>query len=603
MYTLQIPKTTAKDPQPKVLQISNWKGVNQFVTPSEIEDNEFADAQNIQLADNGLPDKRNGFEQIFNTTLGTGKINGAYKGLYKSKIIFSWGTALYTQTGTNQPVSIMTGLANAKSYFFALNDILFMVNGTDFVYYNGTTAGTVASIAYIPTTVIGRAPTGGGTTLEPVNLMQPGRKNSFVGTGTATVFQLDTTNLDATTVTAVVAGTNKVEGTDFLVDRTAGTITFAVAPTNGSGVDNVVITFYKTVSGYSSKITGCTIQPVLFGGNNDSRAMMANGNIRYHSGLYDATYWPDLNYTKIGSEQNAITAFSQKDDTQIILKQQNSLDTTIWGSRYNIDNDGNVSYPVFPINGVAGSDAKCTEIILNNPVFFDQSDGIYWLNATNVKDQRAIERLSDKVNHDLLAESNKSNAVSFLWGYRYGIALNGHVYVFDFRLNAWYGKWTNINASCFFTIGSDLYFGSSSEGMLYKFNNKFNDNGQPIECYILTKYYAFGVNWYKKLLSKLYVDLKSAVAVSTKVSYITDVKSNPKYLPTMSRYLFGYDHIDYSKWTYAAGVGFPKAIMRKVREKGFIWIRFKFENNTLNESMALLSTQYEYTLQSPTKAQ
>lgn len=95
MYKLQVPKTTAKDPQPQILPIEKWIGVNQFVTPSAIEDNEFVDAQNMQLTDNGLPDKRNGFEKVIQNSFGTGKINGFY--VFNGKLIIAHGNNIYIE--------------------------------------------------------------------------------------------------------------------------------------------------------------------------------------------------------------------------------------------------------------------------------------------------------------------------------------------------------------------------------------------------------------------------------------------------------------------------------------------------------------------------
>lgn len=603
-------KNSINDPQPEMQVISLWKGVNKYVTPSEIAENELADAQNIQLYDNGLIDKRYGYEKVYNTSLGNSKINGIYNALWYSYIVFAWGTGLYKQSGSNAPVSIYNSLTNTSGYFFTMSGYLFYINGTEFVKIdNSFNVVTVESIAYIPTTIIGRSPSGGGTVYEAVNLLQPGRKNSFIGDGSATDYHLDTTGLDATFVTATVGGAAKVETTDFTVNRTTGIVTFNVAPANGSGVDNVVITFYKTVSGYANKIKNCTIQPVLFGGDNDTRVFLANGNTRYHSGLFDATYWPDLNYTKIGSDQANITKLTQQIDTQVILKEHKGFEPSIWTSRYDLTVTTNssgvivtstVTFPVQPINGIAGCDAKnCCEIVQNNPVFLDTQDGLYQLVTSNVRDQRVVSRMSDRINKDLLNEPNLSNATSFLNGYKFGICVNNNAYVWDYRLDAFYGKWTNINASCFAMIGTDLYFGGSSVGMLYRMKTStsllpYDDDGVAIQCYVLTKYFSFGKNWLKKLLSRIFIDLKCIPRCSTTVSYTTDKDSTAKYLPIARRDLFDYSLIDYSKYSYGTSLGFPKAIMRKIREKGFVWIQFKYENNNLDEGMPFVSTQYQY---------
>ena len=788
------------DPQGNMTTISAWSGVNKLVTPSEIKENEMADAQNIQLSEAGFPDKRWGYQRIFTNSLGDTKINGAYEALFGGYIVFAWGTGLYKQSGVADPVLIYNSLTNNAGYFFSMGLNLYYKNGAEYVqidpYWNVV---TVQSVAFIPTTVIAVPnATGGGTLLEPVNLVGSGRKNSFIsdgvagvkeiaqivithgatssgnititlngsgitvavldkdtiydvarkirnttftgwvvtgerdyaiftatttgvrtnatystaqgvtgtittiieGTATGQMYYLDTTNLDATLVTMIANGLSKIETTDFVVYRTLGIVVVTAvipAPIVG-GIDNVIITFYKTISNayqvqtltiidtatsssnvtitlngisqtvaitngdvvativtkikavtfngwvlggtganitftsttygakidaiynkgttgatgymilttngsesYSDKILLSTVKPVSFGGDNDTRIFMASGNTRYYSGLYDATYFPDINYSQVGLKSANITAFSQLGDTQIILKEHKETEPSIWSSRFTLTGSA-VSFPLIPINGVASCDAKDScQIVKNNPIFLDKVDGTYWLTTSNVRDQRIVDRLSDRINKDLLAEPNIQNATSFVWDYRYGICVNGNVYVWDFRLDTWYGKWTNVNASCFFEVGEDLYFGDSSKGLIYKFSNKFNDDGVAIDAWFLTKFLAYGTYFRKKLLSRLYVDLKASPKCSVTPSYMTDKTPAPKYLRTIFRSLFTYEYVDYSLWTYSASFGFPKAFLRKMREKNLVWVQFKFENSVLDESMPILSTQYEFTLQNLTK--
>lgn len=88
----------------------------------------------------------------------------------------------------------------------------------------------------------------------------------YVGdkTAAATVFQLSLENLDTTPVTAKVlqadgSFVDKVETTDFTVNRTSGTVTFVAAPGKSplEGADNVYITASKDRSESRSRITNC----------------------------------------------------------------------------------------------------------------------------------------------------------------------------------------------------------------------------------------------------------------------------------------------------------------------------------------------------------
>ena len=85
------------------------------------------------------------------------------------------------------------------------------------------------------------------------------------------LFQLDSTHLDS--VNRVSVAGVVVAAADYTVDLEDGTVTFNTAPADGSGVDNVVIDFSKTVSGYADRIKQCTIC-ASYGFNNDNRIFL-----------------------------------------------------------------------------------------------------------------------------------------------------------------------------------------------------------------------------------------------------------------------------------------------------------------------------------------
>ncbi len=79
--------------------------------------------------------------------------------------------------------------------------------------------------------------------LEPVNLLQKKRRNTFKGDGTKVEFQTDAKDWDSAEVEIYVDGQLKIAGTDYTVDAEQGTITFTTAPETTSGNDNISIIF------------------------------------------------------------------------------------------------------------------------------------------------------------------------------------------------------------------------------------------------------------------------------------------------------------------------------------------------------------------------
>jgi len=220
-------------------------GLNLKYDPTQLRDNQSPYMVNMTADDRGTLNKRDGQKYVYTSSLGSGSVNGAYQRLYMGNRIFAWGDKIYRQSGTSDPVSIMTGLANSKGCFFPFNGKLYYINGTNYVVIDSSFAASNV-VGYIPTLVISSPPAGGGTTFEQFNLLATGFKASFSGNATATVYQLPLTGLDATAVTATVNGVAKAETTDFTVNRATGAVTFLAAPSNGT--NNVVITAYKTVS-------------------------------------------------------------------------------------------------------------------------------------------------------------------------------------------------------------------------------------------------------------------------------------------------------------------------------------------------------------------
>ena len=141
--------------------------------------------------------------------------------------------------------------------------------------YDGTSVVPITDIATIPVILIAKSPTGGGTKLQDINLIQPKRTEKFIGDGTSRVYQLSAKDLDVTELKIVTvandgAETVLSENTDFTVNRTTGSVTFTTAPAKPKPTrDNVYITYAKTVEGYFGRISQCkTMGFYGIGGNN-----------------------------------------------------------------------------------------------------------------------------------------------------------------------------------------------------------------------------------------------------------------------------------------------------------------------------------------------
>jgi hypothetical protein len=582
-------------PSPPLLRIEPFKGVNYSVTPTQISQSQSPDMMNMQIDERGALNKRTGYTRVFPTSLGAGAINGMYT--YRKKdgtefFLIAHGTKLYTQSGSDQPVQIYSGLADKRVSFFTFNGKCYIMDGTNYLVFDGTTVSNV--VPYVPTLTISNLPTGGGTLLEDFNLLGTGFKETYTGDGTAKVFQLSLKGLDATAVVAKVDNVAKSEGTDFTVDRTLGKVTFTVAPPVGT--NNVEIIAHKTYAGFADRIKKCTFN-ILYGGSNDTRVFWGGNpdepNQIWRSGLTDLNepnYAPENgNYTF----PDKVTGFSKQYDSLIVHRLNGAHSVTFDLS------SGEASFPSKPINDQVGTIApNSIQIIENNPVSLSK-DGVYMLVQSNVRDERNVQHVSANVEPNLLSEQGLENAVSVDFDRKYWLALNGKVYVFDYALNEWY-PFDNIHANCFLERNRELYFGSSSEGLVYRFKKKselypYNDDGQIIDAYWMSKVMSFDSDEQLKLVEKVYFSLNPATRTSADLYYVSDKKTR-KFIKTTRKDLFHYGFMDYSEYSYGSRE-YPQEASNKIKAKKIVYFQLEIRNERIDEPLGLLSLGIKFTYQ------
>src|SRR5574344_862966 len=214
-------------PKPQKIVMSQFLGIDLRNAPYNVSEGRSPYCPNMIRDTRGVNKKRFGYETILEFD---GPINGSHvlKGA-TDKLVVHAGTKMYGVVETTK-TELYSAAGNHFSVSKQINGKLYILDGTSYLVYDGTTIKKVSEDAYIPTIIIARLYNGGGEVLEPINLIQPKRIEKFTGDSTNKTFQLTATNIDADTVTIKslkVDGTfdNLVENTDFTVNRTLGTFT------------------------------------------------------------------------------------------------------------------------------------------------------------------------------------------------------------------------------------------------------------------------------------------------------------------------------------------------------------------------------------------
>lgn len=391
---------------------------------------------------------------------------------------------------------------------YMFGNTLYYNDGANYLQYDGTTVEEVASHAYVPTTTIGRSPSGGGTMYEDVNLLTPQRRNGFVGDGTSTIYQLDAIRIDS--VDKVVVNGNEMT-TGYSVNTLMGTVTFSSAPSTPSliGNDNVFITFTKTLNDegqpldYLSRITNCTIAKVF-----DNRIFFSGNpefpNATFHSSLNNPAYCSDLDYYECGNNDNEIKDLVVGNNIIWTFKNADQNKDTIFHQTPNLDTSYGRVYPVSQGNVSIGCCSKAFNFE-DNIVFFS-TQGLELMSG-NPQYEQSVTHASSMVDSRMINESNyKALRVCEYKGFML-VAIDNHIYLADSR-NVfksikggrefeWYYWELPVNITCFREVLGELYFGTD-DGEICKLGGT-NDNGATIEAYWTTPRDFFNYpNHYKK---------------------------------------------------------------------------------------------------------
>ena len=514
MATYKIPDS----PKKYKTEYSKFKGVDLSSNPTQVDSARGASGTVNLISDSGgFPEKRKGWRVLLNVEK---PVNGLYRGIIKGKEYFlvHGGTRLYKWT-ENTLTELKSGLTNKQGTSFTLNDKIYVLTGGEYLVFDGETAKDATADAYVPTTTIANKPTGGGTSFEDVNLLSAKRKNEFCADGSATVYQLDTTDVESV---AEVKVDGKVwESSKYTLDSKKGQVKFTTAPPKPSitGKDNVTITFVKTVEGYKDKIIKCTIAGI-YGGKSQDRVFLSGNpdaqDTDWRCESNNPLYFSDLSYTKVGADGAAIVGYTAISDSQAIVKSDDRSETTIYFRGYSInDNTSAVQFPVRRATAAAGAVAKHAFAYLpEEPVFLSRT-GVFALTSSNITALQVARNRSYYVDAALTKEDHLENACAVVWNGYYVLAVNGHAYVLDTNQNVAYKPqsygdyvyecyyWNNFPAVRMMESRGNLYFGTS-DGRICKLNTDidtmqaYSDGGTLGEDGKITGSTAISAEWHTK---------------------------------------------------------------------------------------------------------
>ena len=492
----------------------------------------------------------------------------------------NWNTMNPTQIGS---------IPDTETSFFTFDKKVYILCGK-YYSWNGTTLSEVQG--YTPLVYINTPPAGGGLLYEELNLLSPKKHQWFNGNGSATTYQLAQKGI--TSVDKVKINGTQVASNTYSVNTTNGTVTFNTAPSQG--VDNVDIYWTKT-DGDRPIIEGMKFGTV-FGGDVDTRVFLYGNsscsNRTYYSGIVaeDATdgtpsveYFPASNFVDIGPSNFTLTDLTRQYDRLLATTNRpeayyltiglEKLDVTLQ------DNSTTTRYvssvATFPLNEVHGNFAPGQgQLIDNYPVTFDKNALILW-KATNVRDEKNMEDISQKIRLDLidmdasLIKSLDHQSENQLW-----FGEGNRIYIYNY-FNKTYSRIVIPDTLRHFAdLGNSVYMGTTG-GKLMKWGDQFDGfDDETIDAYWEMNFEDFDTAYLRKTMNRLWVVMQPQAKSSADIGFISNksASSSKKHIGYSIQVM---DNVDFSAYTFEISNN-PQPFRLKMKAKKFTNLKITIEN-------------------------
>ena len=439
------------------------------------------------------------------------------------------------------PVEIGTiGTATDVS-FFTFDKKVYILSGK-YQSWDGTTLEEVEG--YTPLVFINTPPAGGGLIYDEINMLSPKKHQTFNGDGTSTVYHLAqnyfTSDVDLTSVDKVIVGDTELASTDYTVDTHNGTVTFNTAPPQG--MDNVDI-YWTLDDGDRSIIEGMKYGTV-FGGDVDTRVFLYGNhnfpNRTYFSGI-EATkgpsveYFPATAHVDIGPSNFELTDLTRQYDRLLATTNRpEAYYLTISTEQLNVtltDNSTVQRYvpavSTYPLNEIHGNMAPGQgQLIDNYPVTIDKTGLTLW-KATNVRDEKNMEDISQRIKSDLNDMNMKAiNTLDFQPENQLWFGYDNRIYIYNYYNKTFSRIKIADSFTCYSNLGNSVYMGLE-DGRIVKWGEEFQtfDNTHIIAHWEMN-FSDFGAAYLRKTMTRLWVLMQPQAKSSAEIGYVTNRKES-----------------------------------------------------------------------------
>lgn len=485
----------------------------------------------------------------------------------------------------------LTAEKDAMVKIFSFGGKLYIMSAKNTVVWEN--GAFTAKEAYIPLVITGADPSGGGTTLENINLLTGKRRVEYSADGTAKDYHLPA---EAKSIVSVKVDNVTVTGGSFNADTQV--YSFSTAPTKGVG--NVEITYdtdAETAEEARMQIVRCRLTEA-YNGATDTRLFMAGDgtNKCYYTGVpmsgdVTALYFPAMYEVAMDFSGSAVTGMVRSDTKLLVFKPDGASLITYEPTTLT---DGTVTagFNVRSANRELGSDVMGqVQTVANHPRTITK-DGIFEWKITSdaYQSEHAAKRISDKVEKSL-RNADIGNIVTcddnFTQTYyvflndekgtvlvnRYGLASDGIWCIYRGEL------FRNVRNAIM--LGGQMVFLNDREALTLDDNltqDAAVETGgqvQNISALWESGYMDFGADFRRKYSSQIYVSLLPQSNSKVTVTAATDKRG--EYMEkTIVSNVFSWANANFVDWTFDTN-DTPKIKRVRLKVKKFVYYKLIFK--------------------------
>ena len=481
--------------------------------------------------------------------------------------------------------------------FFTFDKKVYILSGK-YHSWDGTTLEEVEG--YTPLVYINTppGPDGGGIVYDELNVLSNKRHQTFNIDGTSTEFKL--AEREITSVDKVILyNTELTPTTDYTIDLSAGKVILTTAPTT-QVMDGLDVYWTKN-TGDRAIIEGMKFG-TIFGGDLDTRVFLYGNpdcqNRTYFSGLEDGVpsveYFPASAFVDVGPSNFALTDLTRQYDRLLATTDRpEAYYMTISTEKLDVtldDNSHTTRYvpavSTFPLNEVHGNFAPGQgQLIDNYPVTFDKSSLTLW-KATNVRDEKNMEDISQKIKLDLI-KLDPRRIVSLdhqsdnqLW-----FGVENKIYIYNY-FNKTYSRLSIADdLSRFADLGNSVYMGTI-DGKVMQWGEQYDGFDENIiDAYWEMNFSDFDSAYLRKTMNRLWVLMQPQAKCGADIGFITNRSSSA------SKKHIGYniqimDNVDFTNYTFEISNN-PQPFRLKMKAKKFTNLKITIENNEKSDCTIL----------------